>query len=179
MMKGETEFSFRTIEPSKYIVTINYPDNWTQLSEKETIAKDTSIRLGQYFAYMTTLWHEIITWHGYKTTWIFSEYISSFSWEDLYSDLLGTHLAARALRDEQHSYNDAMTIAIDEELQKLDAQPPRVAISATRKVEGKWYAGGLYFFVTMRKRNFDTGLDDGSLTPWLVPGICSDGEVAS
>jgi hypothetical protein len=100
--KGEKEFSFRIIEPSKYYVRIKYPENWVNYPNREKIAKEISVGLGQYFAQTTTVWHEILTWFGFKSTGIFSEYLSSFSWEDAYSDLLGTAIAARALRDSEH-----------------------------------------------------------------------------
>ena len=116
IIKKEAEFSFQVIEPSRYFVKITYPKDWEELPEKEEIAAEVSIRLGQYFAHMTTIWHEIVTWFGYTSTGIFSEYVSSFSWEDTYSDLLGINLAAAALRDTQHKYDDAMTMLIDEEL---------------------------------------------------------------
>ena len=55
--------------------------------------------MGPYMAYTMVTWHEILTWFGYKSVGIVPEYHSSFSWEDTYSNLLGTVLAARALRD--------------------------------------------------------------------------------
>jgi hypothetical protein len=176
MIKGKKKFSFRVIEPSRYFVKLTYPENWHQLPNKEEIATETAIRLGQYFAYLSTVWHEIITWYGYTCTFVFSEYISSFSLEDIYSDLVGTHLGARALRDPANRYDDAMTMLINEELKKLEVQPSRIGIQAIKTVEGSWYTGGLYFFVAVRKRSFDTGSDDGFVTPWLVPGMCSDAE---
>ena len=172
LMNNETEFTFQAVEPSVYFVTIKYPEKWKSFPQRDKIAKDISLGIGQYFAYITNNWHEIITWFGYKCTGIFSEYISSFSWEDIYSDLIGTHLAVRALKDTEHGFDDALTILINEELQKLGVQPAHIARLATEEIEGKWYTGGLYFFVTMEKRNFDTGLDDGFVTPWLVPNIC-------
>jgi len=172
LMNGKSEFSFKAIEPSRYFVTVQYPKYWEDSPAKEKVASEVSIRLGEYLAETTTIWHEIITWFGYTSTGVFSEYISSFSWEDTYSDLLGTHLGAIALRDSGHEYDDAMTRLIDEELKRLGVQPADIAREAMKKIEGKWYTGGLYFFVTMNKRNFDIGLDDGFITPWLVPGIC-------
>lgn len=176
LMKGETQFSFRVMEPSKYFVSIQYPENWDSLQEKEKIAKDISIGIGQYCARTTTVWHEIITWFGYKSSGIFSEFLSSFSWEDPYSDLLGTTLASRTLKDTEHKYDDAMTTLIHEELQRLGAQSPSITSQATEKIRGWWYKGEHYFFVTMNKRNFDIGLDNGFITPWLVPDICPASE---
>ncbi|MHC4756898.1 MAG: DUF4056 domain-containing protein, partial [Planctomycetota bacterium] len=171
--KGETDFSFKVIEPSKYYVSIEYPENWENDPNREKIAKDISVGLGQYFAHTTTVWHEILTWFGFKSTGVFSEYLSSFSWEDVYSDLLGTAIAARALSDHELEYDEAVTVFIDEELERLGAQPASIAKFAVETVEGKWYTGGLYFFANLKKRNFDIGLDDGFITPWLVPDICA------
>lgn len=174
LMKNSTKFSFQVIDPSWYFLTIKYPPNWENLPEKEAAAKDISIRLGQYFAFTTTTWHEISTWFGYKKNGVFSEYISAFSWEDQYSDLLGTILAERAMRDTEHNFNDAMTILLLDELKKLGNQPPKVGRNANKKIHKKWYSGDKYFWVTMNKRNFDTGADDGFITPWRVPDICPD-----
>jgi hypothetical protein len=176
LMEGDTKFSFRVLEPSQYFITINYPDNWAELPDKEEIASEASIALGQYFAYITMVWHEIITWYGYKSTAVFSEYISSFSWEDLYSDVIGTHIAAKALalKEDGYHFDDAMTVLIDKELQNLIVKPADVARSAEQKITGKWYEGIIYPFVSLKKRNLDIGLDDDCITPWLVPGICPD-----
>jgi putative protease len=174
LMKNKTEFSFQVIDPSWYFVTFKYPSNWENLPDKEAAAKDISIRLGQYFAFKTTTWHEISTWFGYKKNGIFSEYISSFSWEDQYSDLLGTILAERAMRDTGHNFNDTMTILLSDELKKLGNQPPKTGRTANKKIHEKWYSGDDYFWVVMNKRNFDIGVDDGFVTPWLVPGICQN-----
>ena len=178
LMLKQTEFTFRVIEPSRYRVKLSYPENWDDLSleEQETIAREVSICLGQYFAHTSLIWHEILTWYGFSSTWIFSENISAFSWEDTYSDLLGTCLATQALRGTQQKYDEAMTALIDEAFRELDVQPSKVARRAAREVNGKWFSGGYYFFVDMKKRNFDTGLSDGQIMPWLVPDICPDAE---
>ena len=171
--KNETDFSFKVIEPARYFVTIGFPKSWDSLDEnrKQKIITDISIRLGQYLGQITLIWHEMVTWFGYTSTAFFSEHISAFSWEDPYSDLLGTRLATFALRDTEHSFDDAMTKALDKELQRLGVQPAAVARRAVQKTKGKWYKGGSYFFAKVTKRSFDTGRDDGFITPWLVPLI--------
>ena len=176
LLKNKTQFSFRVVEPANFFVSIQYPRNWDSLADKEKITKDVSISIGQYCAQATTVWHEIITWFGYKSSGIFSENISSFSWEDPYSDLLGTILAAQALKDSVQKYDDAITKLIHDELINLGAQPPAVGEQAMEKIRGKWFKGEYYFFVTMNKRNFDIGLDDGFITPWLIEGVCPDCE---
>ncbi|RKY09807.1 MAG: hypothetical protein DRP66_01305 [Planctomycetota bacterium] len=169
--KNETDFSFEVIEPARYFVTIRFPECWDRVGEdrREEIITDISIRLGQYLGHTTLIWHEMVTWFGYTSTMFFSEHISAFSCEDPYSDLLGTRLATFALRDTERSFEDAMTKVLDEELERLGVRPAAVARRAVRKTKGKWYKGGSYFFARVIKRNFDTGADDGFITPWLVP----------
>ncbi len=182
--ENETRFSFRLMESSRYHVEITYPENWKDLSEeqKEDIAFDISIRLGEYFVYTATTWHEIITWFGYKCTgFLYSEFASAFTWEDTFSNLLGTHIAAEALRDTEHEYNEAVTLAFERELEKLGVQPGRTAKRAAKKVKGQWFSGDFLFFIDMKKRNFDVGLDDGFVTPSIVPSVagCEGAEAQS
>lgn len=170
--RSNTRFSFEIIEPAVYYVSLRYPANWDQLSQQEQrrIAEDVAIDLGQHFAHLSTVWHEIITWYGYASTGLFAEKASSFSWEDGYSDLLGTKVAAMVLR-ENRAYNDGMTEIIIRELNKLDPQPAGVAERATDLIKGEWYSGR-YPFLSMNRRNFDVGFDDGYITPFRVPGVC-------
>lgn len=170
---SKTHFSFEVIEPAVYHVTLEYPDKWTRLpdDEKRRIAQDVALDLGQYFAYLSTVWHEIVTWYGYASTGLLSEKSSSFSWEDSYSDVLGTKLGAMALREKSKSYNEAMRGLIIRELSQLDPQPVETAKKATQTISGKWFSGR-YPFLTMKRRNFDVGFDDGFVSPFRVPGIC-------
>jgi hypothetical protein len=176
LISGNTEFFFQVIEPSKYRVTLSYPENWDDhsLEEKQAIANEVSVSLGQYLAHTTLIWHEIVTWYGFASAGIFPDTISAFSPEDTYSDLLGTRLAVQALRDDSRQYDEAMTELFARALQELDVQPAHIAHKAARKIDGQWYTGGFYFLVQMKKRNLDVGLDDDYITPWLVPGICPD-----
>lgn len=178
LMQGRRTFSFRVIEPSRYHVNLLYPRNWYQLSDekREAVATEVSILLGQYVARTSLVWHEIVTWYGFSSTWVFSENISAFSCEDTYSDLLGTRLAVQSLRRGRQEYDAAMTALINEALRELGVQPASVAREAAKRIKGQWYSGGYYFFVDMKKRNFDVGLTDGRITPWLVDGICPGAE---
>lgn len=174
LKKNEKKFSFKLMEPSRYHVQITYPKNWKDLStkEREDITFDISIRLGEYFIYTATTWHEIITWFGYQCTGVlYSEFASAFTWEDIFSNLLGTHIAAQALRDTEHEYDEAMTTAFTREIEKLGVQPGQIAKYAAKEVKGEWFSGGLIFFMNMKKRNFDIGLDDGFVTPSIVPSV--------
>jgi len=168
---GKTEFSFRLKESSRHFVELTYPQWWKDLPEDEKgrIRKDIAISLGQYFAYIGGIWHEIITWFGYRSTGIYPEFPSSFAWEDSFSDLLGTYLATKALRDTEHEYDEALTLAIARELEDLGAQSAHTAREASNSVRGLWFSGDFLFLMDMKARNFDIGMDDGYITPWLVP----------
>lgn len=172
LKKKETKFSFKFREPARYYVELTYPPNWDSLprTQKDAIILDCAATLAQYGAYTGTMFHEMLTWFGYKSTGLWSEFPSAFAWEDSFSDLFGTHVAGKAIRDTRHSYDDAMTIALDNELKMLGVQPRKVAIEASKSVHGQWYAGD-FAWINMKARNFDTGFDDGSITPWLVPGL--------
>lgn len=174
LMKDKAGFSFK-FQPdnSMYHVSFEYPDNWKQLTEeqKSKIADEVSISMGKYLSFTAITWHEILTWFGYKCVGFFPEYPSAFSWEDSFSNLLGTHIAEHALADSKHSYDEAITIALNEELKELGVQPKRTARMASEKVRGKWFDGQFLYLVHMRKRNFDIGLDDGFVTPTLIDGI--------
>jgi len=182
IMDNETEFSFKLREPSLYFVQLTYPRYWQDLSrqQKAHIAYDISIRLGQYFAYTACSWHEMLTWFGYKAAGFYPEFPSAFSWEDMFSNALGTHIAFLAIWDNEHTFDEAMTLAIDRELRALQVQPKHIAIRAAKTVRGKWFSGD-FLFVDLIKRNFDIGLDDGFVTPWIVPSVsgCDAAEAQS
>lgn len=183
LTESNTQFSFKLWEPSRYYVTFEYPPGWDYLSaaNKERIAREIAIPLGEYLSFAALTWHEILTWFGWGPTPWYREFPSAFSWEDTFSNLLGTRLAAQAMRDPGRSYNEAMTILFDEELRRLGVQPREVAIRAAESVKGTWYTGNFLFFVNIMKRDLDIGLDDGFVTPSLVPFVpeCPDAEPIS
>lgn len=170
------EFSFRIIEPAEYIVKVKCPLEWNRLSalEKDRIIQEVSIELGRYISQKSTVWHEMITWRGYSSVGLFPEKPSSFSWEDLYSDFLGANIAAQALR-EKMDFNSSVTRLIKQNLITLGVQDKETARRAISAVQGVWYSGGPYPFIDMKKRHFDIGLS-GYISPWLVPGICSNAQ---
>ncbi len=171
---GELEFSFTLKEGSVCFVHLTYPDGWQSLPEedRESIAFDLAVSLGRYFAYTAGSWHEIVTWCGYKSKGVFPEFPSAFSWEDTFSNLLGSDIGVEALSDTQRSYDEAVTYAIDKMLKNLDVQSAKTAKDATEKVRGVWFEGEVPPFVDMKKRSFDIGLDTGFITPWLVDSVC-------
>jgi hypothetical protein len=181
LTEGQSGFSFQMIEPSIYTITIHYPEQWATLSpdQKKPMVDSVSIRLAQYLAHTSTVWHEIVTWFGFASVAFLPEHPSSFSWEDTYSDLLGIRLAAQALEDAQQDFDTALTNLINRQMQELCIQPAAVAELAERTVRKKWFHNDFYFLIRMNKRNFDIGDDDGFITPWLIPGICTETEPMS
>lgn len=102
-----------------------------------------SAYLAARIAFQLAAWHEIAQWYGYRSLPGFSEMISAFSPEDLYSNLLGGKLAIDVLfSGYAHSvadYNLAMQALIPDALQQLEA----VSTAQTRvhfdQVEGTWW----------------------------------------
>jgi len=170
LLKNKKSYTFSPgWESSKHKIEFTYPKDWKNLTEneKENIANKISLEAGPYIAYNANIWHEILTWFGTHFAGFEPEFNSAFSWEDIYSNLLGTKLAVEAVQSE-HGYNKGMTLAINRKLKELDVQSKKTAIYASKKMRGKWYKG--LILVDMIKRNMDIGLD-GYVTPVLVPGI--------
>jgi len=172
IMKDKKRFSFRLYEPSRYYVSLTYPDDWKNRSppDRERIAYEVSVGVGQYLAFAAVTWHEIITWFGFKNKGLEPEHPSAFTWEETFSNLFGTHVALLALQNTQHTFNEAMTLAFDRELRKLKAQPGYVSRRASESVRGLWFTGD-FWWITTRKRNFDLGIGDGFVTPTLIRSV--------
>jgi len=85
---------------------------------------------------------------------------------------LGVVLGARAVRYQFGNYNDGMTIGLIVELRKLGIQPASIAKESSEKMRGRWFTDGMGVKVLMR--NMDLGLDDGYVSPVLVPDICPE-----
>ena len=165
--------AFQITEPCKYHIDIEYPNNWSSMSEvkKREISRIASINIAEYIAFKSLVWHETITWYGWSCMSVLPEKSSSFSWEDTYSDALGCRLGARALKL-GGIYEHNIDRLLDIELSKLNPQPMSVAKDATNKIRGSWFSGGPWPLIIMKKRNFD--VLDGVTSPWIVPGICDD-----
>jgi len=175
LMRKDPGFSCKMpVDRSRSYVTITYPPGWDYLSEEDrsAIAQKMALAIGPYLTFTMVTWHEVTTWYGYKCIGLPVEYDSAFSWEDSYSNLLGTKIAVEALQDKEHSYNKAVTLAINREMEKLGILPSaRQARAASKSMKGQWYTGTFVLMIDMKKRNFDVGLDDGYVTPTLVPSV--------
>ena len=119
-------------------------------------------------AYDFSLWHEISTWFGASTLPLIPEKFSSFSVEDVYSNLLGVHVGMKTLHSKL-SFNAAATKIIESTLDSLDVvKTAKETYDAYDAVHNKWY--------TNKKRiprtNVTLKRDPDvlkSCSPWIVP----------
>ncbi|WP_174509027.1 DUF4056 domain-containing protein [Klebsiella oxytoca] len=99
--------------------------------------------LAGYLAYELAQWHEIAQWYGFQSVPGFSEEISAFSPEDLYSNLLGARLAINVILqghvDSVDEYNQAMESALKQVLVKLTVAPRNETEAMFRKLDGDWW----------------------------------------
>lgn len=158
-------------EPSFYYLHFNYPGWWDTQDQatRAKLIKEASIRIGQQLSFIALTWHEIISFFGYKSTGIFSEAQSAFTYDDNPSHALGVIVAGQALRDPSGDFNFGMTRALNEELRRRGAVSPAETGRATDFAEGKWWSGGRGI-----KFHFDIGEGDGVIDAWTLPGFSSD-----
>jgi hypothetical protein len=169
LSNGKEGFSFNlTGEMSTHVIGFTYPADWDELPDKDLIIEKIAFDTAPYLSFNATIFHEIQTWFGVHYAFIEPEFNSAFSWEDIYSNLIGVRLGAEAMKDTQHNFDEAMTIALYRQLKELGVQSRTVARNASGKVRGKWYTGN--FIPNTKMRNFDIGLD-GFVTPTLVPDV--------
>lgn len=135
----------------------------------EEFNKNETIELAGKIAYDLSVWHEISTWFGASYIPMLPERYSSFSPEDLYSNLLGVYLGKQAIKSNLE-YNEAMTLLINEMLFKLEAVSTKdETYAAMMKVNNIWYTNEkrLPSKKVLIKRYLVTRSD---LIPWLVSG---------
>jgi hypothetical protein len=176
LKSGDTVFTYKlNTDPSVFTVRIGYPPDFESLpkDEQNKIIEQVSLELAQLCTWYMVSWHEILTWVGMNVFFVAPQFHSAFAWEDSYSNLMGTIVGAKAIR-RGGNFNDAMTVAIKEELALLEPQSSKVAYHASDKMRNKWYTG--YVDVKMLLRNMDMGLDNGHVSPALVPGVCPQAE---
>ena len=129
--------------------------------------------LAAELSYQIAVWHEIAQWYGYQSVFGFSEQVSAFSPEDLYSNMLGAKLSAtlilngRATTLEQ--YNASMMAALPTALHQLDAATPVATRLQFDYVDGIWWNSKRYlpqkFLLLLR--DYETG---NEREPMMVPG---------
>lgn len=131
--------------------------------------EETIIQVAGKIAYDLALWHEISSWFGASYIPFIPEKFSSFSPEDMYSNLMGVHLGIRAIKSNLE-YNEAMTIETSNMLDTLESvTTEKETYDAMAKVNKIWYTNEKKYpsnKITL-KRYIEL---DANLLPWLVPG---------
>lgn len=94
-------------------------------------------------AFELAQWHEIAQWYGFQSVPGFSEEISAFSPEDLYSNLLGARLAINVIlkghAGSVEAYDKAMDVAIKQALVGLGVVTREETEKKFREVDGDWW----------------------------------------
>ena len=156
--KGEVVLTLR-IEAGRKTLYLNVPEN---LSDSDCIL------LAGKIAYDHSLWHEISTWFGASTIPLIPEKFSSFSVEDVYSNLLGIHIGMKALHSKL-PFNEAATLGITSTLDSLDAvKKAKGTYDAYNAVHTKWYTNKKRIPSTKITLKRDTDILTVS-RPWIVP----------
>ena len=135
----------------------------------KNFSNDEMIALAGKISFDLSLWHEISTWFGASYIPLVPERYSSFSPEDLYSNLMGVHLGMRALANNL-DYNEAMTAELNKMLDSLESvNTEQETFDAMLKVNEVWYTNQKSYpnKKVVLKRYIEL---DADLIPWLVPG---------
>jgi hypothetical protein len=137
-------------------------------SEKE----DDLINLAGRIAYDLSIWHEITSWFGATAVPLVSEKFSSFTVEDIYSNLLGSKIAAKAIKSEL-PYEQAVTEIIRQTLVELEAVSTKEeSYQAMEAVRDLWWTRKKHLpnnKVTLQRQ---LGVFY-SVSPCIVPGWSS------
>jgi hypothetical protein len=123
--------------------------------------------LAGMIAFDLSVWHEIASWFGASYIPLLPERYSSFSPEDLYSNLLGVQIGIKAILSDLE-YNEAMTSLIASTLDSLGAvRTIDDTYNAMKKVEEIWWSNEkpLPSAKILLRRNFETG---HTLIPWQL-----------
>jgi len=179
LIKEKEQISFKAEEPSRYVLTFDYPTFWWDMppDEKLHFIDEISILQAQRLSYIRSTWHEVITWYGYKMIILVSERASAFTYDDMVSHLIGIQVASEVLRDTtKRSYDEVVTDVLHRRLVDLGIVSQSEAEQALERVRDRWW-----FSSRRCKRFLDLGFDDGTVKPWLVGGLvsCEEDEARS
>jgi len=125
------------------------------------------ILLAGKIAYDFSLWHEISTWFGASTVPFLKERFSSFSVEDVYSNLLGIHIGMRTLHSDL-PFNAAATKLITSTLDSLAVvKTVEETYDAYNAIHNQWYTSTKRIPHTSITLKRDTDVLNSS-RPWIV-----------
>ncbi|MEA1065125.1 DUF4056 domain-containing protein [Erwinia sp. HR93] len=113
------------------------------IPEDAAQAYTLAVWISAHIAFQVAAWHEIAQWYGFRSVPGFSEEISAFSPEDLYSNLLGARLSASLLLSGEGAskgeFNAALSKALPAALRQLGAQPARLTRFQFDMLDGVWW----------------------------------------
>lgn len=131
----------------------------------------TATTLASWAVYQLSTWHEVVTWYGFESVPGVSERLSSFSPEDVYSNVLGINLGAGivltgAIRSRE-AYDLAMEAWLREALRRLGVVSKQDARRAMQAVDGLWWDSSerLPEFTLVRRRHVHAR---SPVSGWLV-----------
>lgn len=111
----------------------------TSPAERYTLSTYLAAKL----AFQLAAWHEIAQWYGYESVPGFSEGISAFSPEDLYSNLVGARLASSLIlqgrAESLAMFSQSLEALLPTALHQLGAQEKNLTRHAFNRVEGLWW----------------------------------------
>lgn len=128
---------------------------------------DFRLDLTKSIAYNLSLWHEIATWFGTSYIPLIPEGYSTFSPEDLYSNLLGVEIGILAIQSDD-DFETAVTKILNQKLEELGVVKTELeTYEAMASVEGNWWTHdkALPSGKILLKRFYDS---PEQLTPWTI-----------
>jgi len=130
------------------------------------------IGLAQWIAFQLSVWHEIATAYGWASIDLYPEYVSAFSPEDLYSNLLGIKIASGILTQSDSAaaeslYDEDMDLWLQTTLRYLQPVSAAAGEAAAYLVDGVWWdsKARLPNPRLVLRRNLDAG---NEITPWQI-----------
>lgn len=146
------------------------PTDISHLSSRRRwlLAANISARL----AYQLAEAHEIAQWHGFRSFVPWSEELSAYSPEDLYSNMLGGRLAKaliiRNIAQNETIFNQNMTLWFKAAMRYLEPVSQEQTQALLDVVDGHWWNSSIAMpeKYILLKRNYKLG---STQTPFLVP----------
>ena len=135
----ETVFKMKRDGTEKTIKIKTIPDRII----KKNGLYNSAVIVAQWIAFYFSVWHEIVTWYDYESIKGFSEKASSFSPEDLYSNVLGINIAGGILIHNEIIDRDQWNREVDSwikiSLDKLGAVSRKEGRKVMGYLDGKWW----------------------------------------
>jgi hypothetical protein len=113
------------------------------LRDLQTLNDADILQMAARISYDLSVWHEIATWYGVSWVPFVSERFSSFSVEDVYSNLVGVVLGISAVESDL-PFEEAMTVMMKEMLIELGAvESSQETLAAYDLVHSLWWTNAV------------------------------------